>query len=110
MAYMRKNGNGPYPNKAGEFCGNHHVGSSPLLTFHQTPEEAARQQREWLARMRFGRPRATEAYTSEGLTTKGMVGLYLREDSGIPLFDDEHEIPTPPELMEPVAADAKASA
>lgn len=99
MAYMTKDGKGPYPNKAGEYCGNHSKGSSPYAMYGQGQQEAAENQKAYLARMRFGRPRPCEAGTTEEMEAKGNVGLYLKED--IRLNFGEIEIPTPPELMEP---------
>jgi hypothetical protein len=58
---------------------------------------------EWLAQMRFGRPRPCAAGTTEEMEDKGFVGLYLKNDSG-KLFDWEKEVlPTPDELKEPEA-------
>ena len=71
---------GPYPDKAGEFCGNHSPGSLPIRSFFETAEEAAPRQREYLARMRFGRPSNCDAGTTEEMVARGYVGLYLKED------------------------------
>ena len=100
MAYMI-DGKGPYPNKAGEHCGNHCKGSLPTRPLHETQDEARRRQEEWLATMRFGRPRSCETGTTEELEARGYVGLYLKEDS--PPRDpisNAVDVPTPPELME----------
>ncbi len=84
MAYMT----GPYPNKAGEFCGNHHP------TYDTARPE-----------MRWGRPRPCKAGTTEEMEAQGFVGLYLKEDQPIlPWQDNATAIPTPPELMEPAPA------
>ena len=80
MAYETKRG-GPYPNLAGEFCGNHSVGSKPLFDWHNPdPEEAVKRQEDYLARMRFGKPSCCQAGTSEEMARRGYVGLYLKED------------------------------
>lgn len=71
IAYMTKDGKGPYPNKKGEYCGNHLPSAILLRNFHETKEMAA----------------------------KGWVGVYLTED--VPVYDGNTEIDTPPELMEP---------
>lgn len=73
-------GKGPYPDKAGEYCGNHFPGSEPALGVGQSPQVAKRHQEEWLARMRFGKPANCGAGTSEEMAQKGWVGLYLKED------------------------------
>lgn len=87
MAYM--NGDkGPYPNKAGDYCGNHLKGSKALSL------------KAWLLRMRFGRPRPCKAGTTEEMEAKGFVGLYLKQDRTL-RPDEGTEIPTPPELQEP---------
>ncbi len=79
MAHSIK-GKGLYPDKAGEFCGNHSPESLPPCSFNETAEEAARRQREYLAKMRFGRPSNCDAGTSKEMAALGYVGLYLRED------------------------------
>lgn len=84
MAYMT----GPYPNKAGEYCGNHQPGLDAVR-----PE------------MRLGRPRSCKAGTTEELEVRGWFGLYLKEDQPHEAWrDNVVEIPTPPELQEPPAA------
>ncbi len=101
MAYMVDD-KGPYPNKSGEFCGNyqpnaHH--SWPTPVGNETPQQAARHEKEYLARMRFGRPRPCKA---KYVTAKnGWVGLYLKEDR--PLLSWETQCETPPELLEPAS-------
>lgn len=88
MARKDKNTDkGPYPMHAGEYCGNHH------------PVDAAKWQKAWLDRMRFGKPRPCKAFGSEEGAAQGYVGLYLKE-SRKPLAH-EIPVPTPPELMEP---------
>lgn len=93
---------GPYPDKAGEYCGNHPKGHQALCMYGQPQSEADAQQRAWLATMRFGRPRPCKAGTSEEMEARGYVGLYLKESRT--LFDWEVFCPTPPELMEPAEA------
>lgn len=100
MAYMT-DGKGPYPNKAGEYCGNHLVGNIACRLFDQTQAQANEDQRAWLATMRFGRPRPSRTITTKELEAHGCVGLYLKETCK--LFDWETEVPTPPELLEPPA-------
>ncbi len=102
MAHMVDD-KGPYPDKAGEFCGNHQCRDGPdrfAMPIHgETPQQAADREREYLARMRFGRPHPTTASTTEQLEACEVVGLYLKEDR--PLFDWETPYETPPELLEP---------
>ncbi len=99
MAHMI-DGEGPYPDKAGEYCGNHYINSPfpPLPMSNETSAQAAKHKRVWLLKMRFGRPRATIAYSMEQLETDGLVGLYLKEDQ--PLLSFETRCDTPPELLE----------
>lgn len=99
MAYMKKDGKGPYPNKAGEYCGNHFPGLPPLYANDTAPQQAAENQKRHLATMRFGRARGCKAGTSEEMKAEGWVGLYKKEDSVA--MDGDVQIPTPPELMEP---------
>lgn len=94
MAHMT-DGHGPYPDKAGEFCGNWLPGPEnfPAMRLCEEPqEEADRHQREWLARMRFGRPAGCGAGSSEKMTSCGYVGLYLKEDRE--LYDWETPVDT----------------
>lgn len=102
MAYMVDD-KGPYPNKAGEFCGNHHPAGPDrfVMPMHgETLQQAADHEREYLARMRFGQPHPCKdaSVTAEN----GWVGLYLKKDS--PLFDWETPCDTPPELLEPTTS------
>ncbi len=99
MAYMTKEGKGPYPNKAGEFCGNHLVGSKPCPAYDESLQQTEENQKHYLAKMRFGRPHGCKAGTSKEMQERGWVGLYKKEDSSLRYGDVE--IPTPPELMEP---------
>jgi hypothetical protein len=103
MAYMSKGvvPGGPYPNKAGEYCGNHHKGSPALARFHETQEQADAYQKEHLAKMRFGRPHPCKAGTTAELEAQGYVGLYLIEDRNLMSWEVECE--TPLELTEPAA-------
>lgn len=102
MAYMTKDGKGPYPCYKDEYCGNHLVGSFPILNMHESPEEGKRNQEAFLARMRFGRPRSCKAFTTTEGESLGYVGLYLKEDS-----PPSHHMPgdilidTPNKLREP---------
>ena len=98
MAYMTKEGGGPYPNKAGEYCGNHRMDliNGKMINIEQHPEDLT-----WLATMRLGRPRPCKAGTTCEMTKKGYVGLYLKNDNPSLLPNGAIEIPTPPELMEP---------
>lgn len=101
MAYMDKGvvPGGPYLHKAGKYCGNHHKGSSALAGFHENQEQADAHQREYLAKMRFGRPRPCAAGTTVEMEAQGYVGLYLKEDRKLMYW--EEECPTPPALTEP---------
>ena len=108
MAYKKKDGSGPYPNKAGEYCGNHQKGSPALRMTNETSEDAERRQDAWLARMRFGRPRPCHAGTTEDMEAMGYVGLYLLNDSPTS-FADDVEIETPDELKEPAATEPSAN-
>lgn len=101
MAYMIGD-EGPYPNKAGEYCGNHLVGSTPISKFDESPHETATHRREHLAKMRFGRPHSCKAATSDEMAKRGYVGLYLKEDRS--LMSGGVECEAPPELREPEAS------
>lgn len=107
MAYMSKGAcpGGPYPNLAGEYCGNHCKGSRALAMFNETQQQADTAQRARLAKMRFGRPRPTSTYTTAELESMGMVGLYLKEDCK--LFSWEEPCAAPLELMEPALDERK---
>lgn len=102
MAYMTKDGKGPYPCYKDEYCGNHLVDSLPTLKWNELPEEAERNQEAYLARMRFGRPRSCEPFTSTEGESQGWVGLYLKKND-LPSWRERGDtlIDTPPELMEP---------
>ena len=82
MAYKTKDGKGPYPNKAGEFCSNHYPESPATRNWYsrETQEQADQHQRDWLANKRFGRPAKCQAGTSGEMAAKGYVGVYLDED------------------------------
>lgn len=94
MAYMFE-GRGPFPNKAGEFCGN-------WDTNLPVPPD-----------MRYGRPRPTKASTTAELEAQGIGGLYWLTDqgsgAGLECNRDKGitEVPTPSKLTEPVADEAK---
>ena len=45
----------------------------------ETPEEAARHEKEWLEGKIIWQPKATESYTVEQLEAMHMVGIYLPE-------------------------------
>ncbi len=92
-------GKGPYPDKAGEFCGNFHPDELPTRLFNESFAEAAERQKEWLGRMRFGKPSNCQVGTSEEMAAAGEVGLYLKEDRA--LFDWETPVETD-ELTEPI--------
>lgn len=94
MAYKIKDGKGPYPNKAGEFCGNYHPDPGfgiPQLTT-ETIQEATQHHVKWLLQMRFGKPSNCPGGTSEEMTRQGFVGLYLKKDRE--LYDWEMPIET----------------
>ncbi len=101
MAYMVE-GRGPYPNKVGEYCGNHSPGSLSITGLGESRESADKRQKVYLARMRFGRPRLTSEFTAKQLEAKGWVGLYLNESRR--LSSEETECLTPLELLEPAEA------
>ena len=84
MAYMLC-GEGPYPNKVGEWAGNKHV--SVAGNFYN--------------KYRIGPPAPEVAlgHTREWLASRGMRGLYLRDDSLMPA--GAIEVTMPPELTEP---------
>lgn len=87
MAYMTADGKGPYPNKAGEFCGNYHTSYGNDDRFLRGTH-------------RLGKPHACEAGTAEEMKAAGWMGTYLVKDLNW-IVPGAIEIPTPPELMEP---------
>ena len=102
MAYMTEDGKGPYPCYAGEYCGNYLPGIPPLRRNDQTQQDAERQERLWLASMRFGRPHSRKQSTSAQMAAQGWVGLYLKEDYEHPSFVGHFVlVDTPDELREP---------
>lgn len=101
MAYMKKDGSGPYPNKAGEFCGNHNPDQKTL--FHYNEMRFLGKRVKLSEMYRFGRPRSCEAFTLIEGMDRGWVGMYLKEGYKHFRTEGEIEIPTPPELMEPGA-------
>lgn len=96
MAYMIVE-LGPFPNKAGEYCGNYYPPEPHIHMEGERPEDWA----AYLRTVRFGQPHASEAGTTEERLAAGRVGLYLKKDSTGKLEPERREIPTPPELMEP---------
>ncbi len=108
MAWMTKDGKGPYPCDAGEYCGNHLPGGKACARFNQTHEEPQYNQDQWLARMRFGRPHSCKEGTSAEMSAKGWVGLYLKESDG-PLVSGATHVETPDELREPDEPEALAA-
>jgi hypothetical protein len=50
------------------------------LTTLQTPEDAARDAREWLRDKTVGTPKATRYFTVAELEAMGMVGIYAPEE------------------------------
>ncbi len=80
MAYKTKDGKGPYPNRAGEFCSNHQPGELAICRFDQSQAEAEQSQCDWLANKRFGRPAKCQAGTSDEMAVMGFVGVYLKKD------------------------------
>ncbi len=91
MAHM-SDGQGPYPDKAGEFCGNHYPNMPAARVFGESQVDAERAQREWMNRMRFGKPAKCDAGTSEEMAAGGWVGLYLKENRE--LHDGETPVET----------------
>ncbi len=83
MAYKTEDG-GPYPNLAGEFCGNHDPTTIPQS--YETEQDRKDEQAR-LNRMRFGKPSHCKAGTSEELAARGVVGLYLKEDRELLYFE-----------------------
>lgn len=99
MAFMTADGEGPFPNRAGEHCGNFFVDCYPVTAENETLEDALKRQDKYLSRFRFGRPRPTSTGTIEELEKLGLNGLYLKEDQSIGSSDTE--IKTPDWLKEP---------
>ena len=100
MAYMTKDGEGPYPNKAGEYCGNHRPKSPMCRGCKEARDEAEQQRKKTIAMMRYGMPRACKAGTIKEMEEMGYVGLYLREDQPLRSLDSV-EVDTPEDLKEP---------
>ncbi len=98
MAHTIK-GKGPYPDKAGEFCGNHKPGCLAILLAGESIKDADCRWAKWLEDVRFGDPSDCKAGTSKEMKAKGWVGLYLKEDRS--LFDWEKPVDTD-ELTEAV--------
>ena len=105
MAYTI-DGKGPYPDKAGEYCGNHYPDGHIMQRLHESPQEAERHHEQWLSQMRFGRPHPCHAGSTREMEAQGYVGLYLKEDSSRhPLWEDGKykAVPTPECLKEPLS-------
>lgn len=93
MAYM-SNGGGPYPNKSGEYCGNHFLGVPSVQQPNKSAADAGRHQKRYLEGVDFKKPAACSGATSEELTARGWVGLYLKTDRNLfswefPIESDE---------------------
>ena len=83
MAYKTKDGKGPYPNKAGEFCGNYSPWEWACCSLYGTQLQADKRQRDWLASKRLGKPSSCQAGTSDEMAAQGYVGAYLNEDCNL---------------------------
>ena len=79
MAYS-VDGKGPYPNLAGEFCGNYHPDLPITCCGDESPADAEEHNSQWLATMWFGKPSRCDHSTSDEMAVQGWVGLYLRAD------------------------------
>ena len=117
MAYLLlgREDQGPYPCKAGEFCGNswgeeHNARMEALyelMGLHRFIGDDRPPGRPDWTLYKKGRPRPCEAGTTEQLEAQGMYGLYLRHD--VEPYPDSCEpsegpiqiIDTPPDLAEP---------
>lgn len=94
MAYM-VDGRGPFPNKAGEWCGNRYT-SDPIPLG-----------------MRIGRPRPDKTRTTAKLESQGYCGVYWLRDQGTGADlecnrgKEMVEVPAPPSLTEPVAGEGE---
>ena len=99
-------GVGPYPDKAGEFCGNHLPGRGLFYSFWESRESQERDQKSHLARMRFGKPSSCKAGTSEEMAANGWVGLYLKEDRKLLSWETPFETDA---LTEAVVASIKST-
>lgn len=89
MAYSYR-GKGPYPNKAGEFCGNHRLDEQFLCAVNEGYADAEKRNRLYLAGMHFGKPSKCKAGSSEEMAAMGFVGLYAK--CGRMLYDWETAI------------------
>ena len=76
-----------YPDKADQFCGNFMPNAPVARGKCETLDEAHARQREWLAKMYFGPPKANQYIAIEEMLTWGWVGLYLREDCDLSEID-----------------------
>lgn len=92
MAYAAKSTGswcGPYPNKAGEFCGNVSLSHVTLDADGSTITNICKVA---TTNKRIGQPAACQAGSSEEMVKKGCVGLYLIKDR--PLMSFERGIDT----------------
>lgn len=88
-----------YPIHRGEYVGNYLRGGCPPTLLDESQEEACKRLELLLSKMRFGKPRECEAFTTEEGEQQEWIGLYLLEDGKLP--PDAEPVLTPPELMEP---------
>ncbi len=100
MAYITKDGEGPYPHHAGDYCGNYDSGYSAVSAFYEDQGQADSRQKEALLGMRFGRPRREPDSSTKTLEDMGVVGLYLKHDRTDRAPGDVL-VPTPERMREP---------
>jgi hypothetical protein len=91
------------PDKADQFCGNFKPNAQPPRIIGETLTEAQAREREWLAKMYFGPPKATLYISSEEMLKWEWVGLYLREDCDLSKIDKWW--PVTKKLLEDIACD-----
>jgi hypothetical protein len=93
MAYMKQDKNGerrgPFPNLAGEFCGNSYgeEWSHQLFDDHGSFLSGRIPGRPDWATVRKGRPHPCKAGSTDDLEVRGMFGLYLKADHPVPPED-----------------------
>ena len=107
MAYKTKIGEdwkGPFPNKAGEFCGNASLEGLVLASDKKTV--LSTRIRGKVDNLRIGKPSSCPAGTSEEMAARGNVGLYAIRDE--PLEDGAVAVDTD-ELMEDVVTGKKSA-
>lgn len=91
MAYIAKilktdiEWRGPFPNKAGEFCGNVHkdslrVSQDGIVIEIKSGDIELNNAWHSVSNFRAGRPSSTLAKTSEEMEKEGYLGLYLISD------------------------------